>query len=200
MSRSKIDFARVEPSAAFSSSRSDQPISATARDASNSASRVGSRVAPRNALKKSSSVACIGDGGPAAGRSGGGLRHFCSSVVNCRKRSRCPPRTSGCTFSVSRTSSGRAVGVQQQQRARPVDRLADRRRLRRSSVAQLWMKATSCARSCRRSRARARCDDALLELRVRERDVQVQAAALQRVADLARVVAGEDHDRRCPAP
>ncbi|MBC7209148.1 MAG: molybdopterin-dependent oxidoreductase, partial [Pseudomonas sp.] len=39
-------------------------------------------------------------------------------------------------------------------------------------------------------------DDALFEVRIREGDVEMQAAALERVADLARVVRGEEDDGR----
>ena len=91
------------------------------------------------------------------------------------------------------------IGVQQQQRARPVDRLADRRHFLQVQLAQAVDEAHQLRAQLRRNLRHARIDDALLELDVRERNVQVQAAPLQRVGDLARVVARQEHQRRLAA-
>ena len=50
------------------------------------------------------------------------------------------------------------------------------------------MKVTSWRRRARRDLRHAGVDDALLQVRVRERDVEVQAAPLQRVGDFPGVV------------
>ena len=85
--------------------------------------------------------------------------------------------------------------VQRQQRPRPVERLADRRRLLEVELAEPLHHADELLGEPAVHARHLGLEDAPLELGVGEVDVEVQAAALQRVAHLARVVRGEEHDR-----
>src|SRR6185437_1141058 len=74
------------------------------------------------------------------------------------------------------------VGVQQHQGAGPVDGLGDRRNLAKLDVAQRLHEGHQLAGQLRLDARHAGGDDLLLQVRVRQRNVQVQAAALQGVA------------------
>ena len=87
------------------------------------------------------------------------------------------------------------VGAEQQQRARPVDRLGDRRRLLEIELADLVDDLDELARDRLRQLGRMQADDLELVLGARVVEPQVQAAALERLGQLARVVGGEQHDR-----
>ena len=86
--------------------------------------------------------------------------------------------------------------MQQQQRARPVDRFGDCGHLLQIEAAQFVNEVDQLSAQLRQDLRHACVDDALLQLHVRERNVQVQAATLQRVGNLARVVAGQKDQRR----
>ena len=87
------------------------------------------------------------------------------------------------------------VGAEQQQRARPVDRLRDRGRLLEVELAhhlddldEPLGRPSRAARARAGARSRARARLGVVE-------PQVQAAALERLGQLARVVRGQQHDR-----
>ena len=101
------------------------------------------------------------------------------------------------TFRVSRDELRvQRLGVQQQERACPVDGLGDGGHLLQIQLAQILDEGDELAPEFRWNLRHAGVDDALLEVGVRKRDVQVQAATLQRVGNLAGVVAGEEDDGR----
>ena len=87
------------------------------------------------------------------------------------------------------------VGAEQQQRARPVDRLRDRRRLLEVELADHADHLDELARDRLRQLGRVQADDLELVLEPRVVEPQVQAAALERLGQLARVVGGQQHDR-----
>src|SRR4051794_28854776 len=87
------------------------------------------------------------------------------------------------------------VGAQQQQRARPVDRLGDRGRLLEIELADHRDDLDELARDGLRQLRGVHADDLQLALGRRVVQPQVQAAALERLGQLARVVGGEQHDR-----
>ena len=88
------------------------------------------------------------------------------------------------------------VAVQQQQGARPVDGLADGGHLLQVHLPQFLNERDQLPAQFRRNFRDAGVNDALLQFDIRERDVQMQAAALQRVGDFARVVGCQEHERR----
>ena len=87
-------------------------------------------------------------------------------------------------------------GVQQHQHARPVDGLADRRQLLQVQRAQLLHEATSSRRRLVSMPGTRMAMMRAFQLRIRKADMQVQAAPLQRIAQVARAVRGQQHDRR----
>ena len=83
------------------------------------------------------------------------------------------------------------------QRARPVDRLGDARHLEQVDLAQLLHEARRPRRDSARVAPRhLAADDLELARGVGIVDPVVEAAALQRVVDLAGAVGGDDDDRR----
>ena len=86
--------------------------------------------------------------------------------------------------------------LQQHQHARPVDGLADRRQLLQVQRADLVDEADHLLAQRLRDAGHAALDDALLQLLLGEADMQMQAAPLQRVAEIALAVRGQDHRRR----
>ena len=86
--------------------------------------------------------------------------------------------------------------VQRDQRVRPVDRLGDARRLEQVERAHALHELDDLHVQPLRRARRLQAHDLQLALDAREVDPVVQAAALQRVVDLARAVAGDDRDRR----
>ena len=86
--------------------------------------------------------------------------------------------------------------VQLRQRRRPVDRLGDARRLEEVELAQLLHEADDLARQALAGARRLDLEDLQLALQVGIVDPVIEAAALQRVVDLARAVGGDDDDRR----
>ena len=87
-------------------------------------------------------------------------------------------------------------GLQQHQHARPVDGLADRRQLLQVERADLVDEADHLPAQRLRDAGDAALDDAFLEPLLGEADMQMQAAPLQRVAEVALAVGGQDHRRR----
>ena len=87
-------------------------------------------------------------------------------------------------------------GVQQHHHPRPVDRLADRGHLLQVQRAQLLHEADQLLQQPRIDARHAGGDDPGFQLLIREADMQVQAAAFQRVAQVAGAVGGQQHDRR----
>src|SRR3954452_16366550 len=90
------------------------------------------------------------------------------------------------------------VGAEEQQRARPVDGLGDRRRLLQVELADHRDDLDELARDRVVELGRVELDDLKLVLELRVVEPQVQAAALQRLGELARVVRGQQHDRPRP--
>ena len=86
--------------------------------------------------------------------------------------------------------------LQQHQHARPVDGLAHRRQLLQIQRADLVDEADHLLAQRLRDAGHAAFDDALLQLLLGEADMQMQAAPLQRVAEIALAVGGQDHGRR----
>ncbi len=100
------------------------------------------------------------------------------------------------TWSVSGASASDApVDPEQDQRPRPVDRLRDRRRLLEVELADAPDdRRRPASRGRRRDPSHPRQQDLPLALRARVADVQVEAAPLERLGQVARVVRGqEDH-------
>jgi hypothetical protein len=89
-------------------------------------------------------------------------------------------------------------GAEQQQRAGPVDRLGDRGRLLQVEVADHPDHLDELARDGLVELGRVQPDDLELVLELRVVEPEVEAAALQRLGQLARVVGGEEHDRARP--
>jgi len=87
------------------------------------------------------------------------------------------------------------LGAEQQQRARPVDRLGDRRRLLEVELAHHGDDLHELARDRLVELGRVQPDDLQLVLERRVVEPEVQAAALERLGQLARVVGGQQHDR-----
>ena len=87
------------------------------------------------------------------------------------------------------------LGAEQQQRARPVDRLRDRRRLLEVEVAHHVHDLHELARHVLGEVGGVQAHDLQLALDVRVVEPQVEAAALERLGQLARVVRGEQHER-----
>ena len=97
---------------------------------------------------------------------------------------------------VSRTSVGvQVLRAEQQQRTGPVDRLGDRRRLLEVELAHHRDHLDELARDGLGQLGRVQADDRELVLDRRVVEPEVQAAALERLGQLARVVRGQDHDR-----
>ena len=87
------------------------------------------------------------------------------------------------------------VGAEQQQGPRPVDRLGDRRRLLEVELADHGDDLDELARDRVAELGGVELDDLELVLERRVVEPQVQAAALERLGELARVVGGQQHDR-----
>ena len=101
------------------------------------------------------------------------------------------------TLSVSLTISWpSSARLQQHQHARPIDGLAHRRQLLQIERADLVDEAHHLLAQRLRNAGHAAFDDPLFQLLLGEADVQMQAAALQRVAEIALAVRGQDHGRR----
>src|SRR3990167_2821291 len=185
--RSGVVFASVVPSALFRRVRSLQPTSAMARAASTWAFRLISRSLPRSALKKSSSVACTGN-----------LRILARLLQQGRQllagRGDVLLELEEDTERALHHVQAQVFGVQQQQRFGPVDGLADRGLLFQVHLPHRLNESDQFAVQCFRQAWHAALQNAPLQLRLGEWNVQVQAAALERVAHLARVVAGEKND------
>ena len=87
------------------------------------------------------------------------------------------------------------VGAEQQQRARPVDRLRDRGRLLEVELAHLRDHLDELRRDRLGQLGRVQAHDRQLVLALGVVEPQVEAAALERLRQLARVVRGQQHDR-----
>src|SRR4051812_25130733 len=87
------------------------------------------------------------------------------------------------------------VGPEQEQRAGPVDRLGDRGRLLEVELAHHRDDLDELARDRVVEVGRVELDDRKLVLELRVVEPQVQAPALERLGELARVVRREQHDR-----
>src|SRR3954453_15351498 len=87
------------------------------------------------------------------------------------------------------------VGAEQEQRARPVDRLGDRRGLLQVEVADHRDHLHELARDRVVEVGRVELDDRKLVLELRVVEPQVQAAALERLGQLAGVVRRQEDDR-----
>ena len=100
------------------------------------------------------------------------------------------------TCSVSPITCGiDLVLAEVEQRAGPVDRLGDRRRLLQVELADRTHDPRDLLRELVVDLGHADADDVLLALEVGVVDVEVEAAALQRFGELAGVVRREDDDR-----
>src|SRR3954447_5701276 len=88
--------------------------------------------------------------------------------------------------------------AEQQQRARPVDRLRDRGRLLEVELADELHELDELARDLVVEVGRVEVDDLELVLERRVVEPQVEATPLQRLGELARVVGGEEDDRVGP--
>ena len=86
--------------------------------------------------------------------------------------------------------------MQEQQAARPVDGLGDRRLFFQIELAHRVHEGDELAAQAVVQVRNASGENALFEFDTREGDVQMQAAALQGIRKLARVVAGQKHQRR----
>ena len=87
------------------------------------------------------------------------------------------------------------VCAEQQQCARPVDRLRDRGRLLQVEVAHHVHDLDELARHLLGDLRRVQAHDLELALHVGVVEPEVEAAPLQRLGELARVVGGEQHER-----
>ena len=87
------------------------------------------------------------------------------------------------------------VGAEQQQRPRPIDRLGDRGRLLEVELADHVDDLDQPPREPLVELGRVQADDLHLALDLGVVEPQVQAAPLERLGELARVVRGEDDDR-----
>src|SRR4051794_30675837 len=87
------------------------------------------------------------------------------------------------------------VGAEQQQRARPVDRLGDRRRLLQVELADELDDLDELARDALVELGGVQAHDRELVLELRVVQPEVQAAPLERLGELARVVGGQQHHR-----
>src|SRR4051794_17217939 len=87
------------------------------------------------------------------------------------------------------------LGAEQQQRARPVDRLRDRGRLLEVELADELHELDELARDLVVEVGRVQVHDLELVLQARVVEPEIQAAALERLGELARVVGGQQHDR-----
>src|SRR3954447_21063250 len=87
------------------------------------------------------------------------------------------------------------VGPEQEQRARPVDRFGDRGRLLEIELADHRDDLDELARDRVVEVGRVQPDDLQLVLELRVVEPQVQAPALERLGELARVVRRQQHDR-----
>src|SRR3954454_18327629 len=87
------------------------------------------------------------------------------------------------------------VGAEQQQRARPVDRLGDRGRLLEIELADHRDDLDELARDGVVEVGRVELDDLELVLELRVVEPEIETAALERLGQLARVVRGQQHDR-----
>ena len=90
------------------------------------------------------------------------------------------------------------LAAERDERLRPVDRLRDARRLGQVELAQPGDERRRLGRQALGHAGHAQAHDLDLALERRVRDPVEQAAALERVVQLARAVGGED-DRRAPA-
>lgn len=84
--------------------------------------------------------------------------------------------------------------MQQDQRAGPIDRFGDRGTLLDIGLANGLDEADQLIEQCIGNAVNTGPDDALLALVIWEADMQVQAAALQRVAEFADIVRGENDE------
>ena len=88
------------------------------------------------------------------------------------------------------------LSIERGERGDPVERLGDAGNLVQLDATQLVHERRDLPRQLLRRLRHARVDDRHLLLERRVLDPLIQAAALQRVVDLARAVGGEDHERR----
>jgi hypothetical protein len=102
--------------------------------------------------------------------------------------------------SVNSTSSGSRAGRQDHQRARPVARLGDRRRLAQVHGADLLHGVDDGPGQPVGDLGHLEPDDLQLLGGLREVDEQVQAAPLEPVRELAGVVRGQHDERAVPGP
>src|SRR4051812_45586513 len=86
------------------------------------------------------------------------------------------------------------LGAEQQQGARPVDRLRDRGRLLEVELADELHELDELARDLVVEVGRVQVDDLELVLEARVVEPEIEATALERLGELARVVGGQQHD------
>src|SRR3954447_16567387 len=189
--RSSGDLAIVAASASRNSAGSVQPTSPSASKASSSSLVPRARPSPRSSSPNSSSRAAS-PGGPASGSGSGGTEldpdplgddvEVGAVLDDDRHR-------------LAERALVDVVGAEEHQRARPVDRLGDARRLLEVELAHELDDLDELARDAVVDLRRVEAHDVELVLQGRVVEPQVQAAALERLGELARVVGGQQHDR-----
>src|SRR4051812_9569264 len=190
--RSSWDLAIVVASASRKSSREVQGTSSNAAKASRISEVPTATPSLRSSSQKPSSfAACPGGPASALGPYGLGKLH---------------PDSLGNQIDVGavldddrhRLVEGLAVdvlGSHQQQRARPIDRLGDRGRLLQVEVADHPHHLDQLAGQRLGELGSVQADDLHLTLELWVIEPEIEAASLQRLGQLTRVVRGEDHNR-----
>src|SRR3954468_20539920 len=190
MRRSSGDLASVAASASRKGSWSAQPTSASASKASSS-SLVPSASPSERSSSPNSSRRAASPGGPALSGGWAGTELDSDALGHDIEI--------GAVLDDDRHRVAEGllvdvVGAEQQQRARPVDRLGDARRLLEVELAHELDDLDELARDLLVELGRVQAHDLELVLERRVVEPEVEAAALERLGQLARVVRGQQHD------
>src|SRR4051794_3234164 len=195
--RSSWDLASVAAKASRRSAGSAQPISARTAKASSSSLVPMATPSERSSSPKRSSWASnppgAGSGSAAPARLGGA-----GKLVEAHAHPLGHDVEIGAVLDddrhrVAERGPVDVLGAEQQQRAGPVDRLGDRRRLLQVERADLPDDLHELAGHRLRQLGRVQTDDGQLVLDLRVVQPQIEAAALERLGELARVVRGQQH-------
>src|SRR5213080_4215658 len=191
--RSSGDLASVAASASRKSSGSVQPTSASASNASSSSLVPSATPAERSSSPSSSSRAAM-PGGPAP------VRALGLEGTELHPDALGDDVEVGAVLDDDRHRVAErllvdVVGAEQQQRARPVDRLGDRRRLLEVELADELDDLDELARDALVELGGVQAHDVELMLERGVVEPEVEAPALERLGQLAGVVRGEQDDR-----
>src|SRR5665213_3350836 len=190
-SASPAVLARVTQSASLNRARSANPTLAAARWASMASAGETSTSTARRARRKSASGARASLAVSPAGK------EFLDPGLDGQD---VPLEFQEHVQGFANEGGIKSVGVQESERAGPIDGFRNRGELAQIQAAHGLDETHQLRAQARLDVRRAGRDDPFLELLVGKGNVQVQAAAFQRIAEVPYIVGGEEHHRRDGGP